>query len=422
MDKQITKKQITASGLLIALCWLAYACSLVGKVNYAASITQVELFFGVSHAEAGIVSTFYFFAYGTGQIINGIFSKRYNLKYVIFGSLLLSGVFNLVVGITDSFAVIKWVWLLNGICVSALWPCIIRLLSETLSKRQMVKASVVMGTSTATGTLIAYGLSSLFTALSIFRFSFYTAALLLPIGGILWLCAFSKLTKKAREEGIREDEEDGVAVVQAPVAAEKTRKRGIPRDLLIITVLLAVFAVTGNFIKDGLTTWVPSILKEEYGLSASLSILLTLFLPVLNIFGNLFANKLYKRLGDFIVVCGVLFLGATALTGCVIGSLSLKTAVITLCAFAFTCFLSSATHSAIVSVFPLQMKEKVNSGMMAGLMNGFSYVGSALSSYGLGAVADAWGWTTVFWLLFCICATSTVIAVVYKVVKIFVKK
>ena len=93
------KKRISASGLLISLCWLAYACSLIGKVNYAASITQVEAFFCVSHAEAGMVSTFYFFAYGAGQIFNGIFSKKYNLKYIIFGSLLLSGIFNLIVGL-----------------------------------------------------------------------------------------------------------------------------------------------------------------------------------------------------------------------------------------------------------------------------------------------------------------------------------
>lgn len=420
------KKQWSASGLLIALCWFAYACSLIGKVNYAASITQVEAFFSVSHAEAGMVSTFYFFAYGAGQILNGFLSKKYNLKYVIFGSLLLSGLFNLIVGITGSFAVIKWIWLLNGVCLSALWPSIIRLLSETLSKRQMVKASVIMGTSTATGTFIAYGLSSLFASLKIFRFAFYTASVVLPIGAILWLCSFSKLTANARIEGVKEDEEDGVAVVQARAQENKLENKPtakkMPRAILITALFLAVFAAAGNFIKDGLTTWIPSILKEEYGLSASLSILLTLCLPVLSIFGNLFANKLYKYIGDFIMVCGVLFLGATVLTGCVIGSLSLRMVVITLIAFSFTCFLAASAHSAIVSVFPLQMKGKINSGLMAGLLNGCCYVGSAISSYGLGAVADAWGWTTVFWLLFAVCATCTVFALIYRIVKILTRK
>ena len=409
---------MTASGLLLALCWMAYTCSLIGKVNYSASITQVEAFFGVSHAEAGMVSTFYFFAYGAGQIINGLLCKKYNIKYMVFGSLFLSGVINFAVGLTKSFAVIKWLWLINGLSLSVLWPSLIRLLSETFSKRRMVTASVIIGTTTATGTFITYGLGSLYAALGVFRFSFYTAAVVLPLGALVWFFSFSKLTKKAKVEGEKEDEEDGVVVLQAQNAEKAQGKVKMTRPILITVLLLCLFAVATNFIKDGLTTWIPSILKEEYGLPASLSILLTLFLPVLGIFGNLFSNKLYRFFGDFIVVVGVLFLGATALVGGVIASLSLRVAAITLIAFALTYFLAGSSNSTITSVFPLQMKGKINSGLIAGIINGCCYIGSTISSYGLGAVADKWGWSTVFWLLFAVSALVAVIAAVYKMIQV----
>lgn len=421
MEKQARKK-MTASGLLLALCWMAYTCSLIGKVNYSASITQVEAFFGVSHAEAGMVSTFYFFAYGAGQIINGLLCKKYNIKYMVFGSLFVSGVINLIVGLTNNFAVIKWLWLINGLSLSILWPSLIRLLSETFSKRRMVTASVIIGTTTATGTFITYGLGSLYAALGVFRFSFYTAAVVLPLGALVWLCSFSKLTKKAKVEGEKEDEEDGVVVLQAQSAENAQGKVKMTRTILITVLLLCLFAVATNFIKDGLTTWIPSILKEEYGLPASLSILLTLFLPVLGIFGNLFSNKLYRFFGDFIVVVGVLFLGATALVGGVIASLSLRVAAITLIAFALTYFLAGSSNSTITSVFPLQMKGKINSGLIAGIINGCCYIGSTISSYGLGAVADSWGWSTVFWLLFAVSALVVVIAAVYKMIQVCHRK
>ena len=421
MEKQARKK-MTASGLLLALCWMAYTCSLIGKVNYSASITQVEAFFGVSHAEAGMVSTFYFFAYGAGQIINGLLCKKYNIKYMVFGSLFVSGVINLIVGLTNNFAVIKWLWLINGLSLSILWPSLIRLLSETFSKRRMVTASVIIGTTTATGTFITYGLGSLYAALGVLRFSFYTAAVVLPLGALVWLCSFSKLTKKAKVEGEKEDEEDGVVVLQAQSAENAQGKVKMTRTILITVLLLCLFAVATNFIKDGLTTWIPSILKEEYGLPASLSILLTLFLPVLGIFGNLFSNKLYRFFGDFIVVVGVLFLGATALVGGVIASLSLRVAAITLIAFALTYFLAGSSNSTITSVFPLQMKGKINSGLIAGIINGCCYIGSTISSYGLGAVADSWGWSTVFWLLFAVSASVVVIAAVYKIILVCHRK
>ena len=79
--KEGKKKNIASSALLLALCWLVYTCSLLGKVNYSANITQVEDFFGVTHQSAGLVTSFYFFAYGAGQIVNGLLCTKYNIKY-----------------------------------------------------------------------------------------------------------------------------------------------------------------------------------------------------------------------------------------------------------------------------------------------------------------------------------------------------
>ena len=96
------KKGMSASMKLIFLCWLIYAFSYVGKVNYAASINQVMGNFGVTKAEAGLVSSFFFFAYGVGQILNGIFCKKYNLKLMISGSLIVSAIANIIVAVTPA--------------------------------------------------------------------------------------------------------------------------------------------------------------------------------------------------------------------------------------------------------------------------------------------------------------------------------
>ncbi|MBQ9782328.1 MAG: MFS transporter, partial [Clostridia bacterium] len=81
---QKTSKKLNKTTLLIALCWLVYTCSYLGKLGYNANITQIESVFNVSHSTAGIVSTFFFFAYGIGQVVNGIFCKKYNLKIMVF--------------------------------------------------------------------------------------------------------------------------------------------------------------------------------------------------------------------------------------------------------------------------------------------------------------------------------------------------
>ena len=68
--------------LLIFLAWLLYTISYLGKVNYSANITQIVDYYQISKAEAGMVPSFFFFAYGIGQVVNGLFCKKYNSFFV----------------------------------------------------------------------------------------------------------------------------------------------------------------------------------------------------------------------------------------------------------------------------------------------------------------------------------------------------
>lgn len=388
-------KGVPRTTRLLILCWLVYAASLLGKVNYAANITQIEAFYNVSHAAAGMASTFYFFAYGVGQVINGLLCKKYPLKYVVFGGLLVSGLMNFLVGFIGNFALIKYAWLLNGLALSVLWPCLIRLLSECMPKKEMLRASVVMGTTTAAGTIVIYALSALYVKIADFTWAFYTAAIVVPVIAFLWLFLFNRLAVPVEEEPS-----------DVPVREQSTVSSGKKTlsDIFACICLLAFVAVATNLIKDGLTTWVPSILKEGFALDTSFSILLTLALPIVGLFGNLFANTLYKKLKNFVVVLIALFFGVSVFLAVVIGSLTIGSSVAALLGFSLVYFLASSSNSTITSIFPLQMKGKINSGMIAGVLNGFCYVGSTISSYGLGLIADAWGWTVMFYVLLTVAA------------------
>ena len=68
---------------IIFICWLAYAMAYVGRLNFSASIVAIISDLGVTKAQAGLVSSCFFFAYGAGQLVNGVFSKHYNSKLMI---------------------------------------------------------------------------------------------------------------------------------------------------------------------------------------------------------------------------------------------------------------------------------------------------------------------------------------------------
>ena len=404
-----SKKADKRSLWLIALCWLVYACSYIGKLGYNANVTQIETLYGVTHAEAGTVSTFFFFAYGAGQIVNGLLCKKYNLRFAVFGSLLLSALMNILVGLAPSFAILKFLWLVNGAALSVLWTALIRLLAETLTEEKRKTAVIVMGTTVATGTFLTYGMSALFVALGNFQTVFYVAGALLPVVAVVWLIAYPHLTNTEAQP--KESE------ATKTESAEATDKKSGLQGLWAALIVMAVFAVTDNLVKDGLTTWVPSILKETYALPDYVSILLTLFLPVLAVFGATVAVALQKKIKSFVLICAVLFLTSAALIGVVIGFLPTGAVVVTMISFALVSCLMSGVNNVITSMAPMFWKNKINSGMLAGILNGFCYLGSTVSAYGLGAVADAWGWTATFWLLFALCAGCAIVGLVFAILK-----
>lgn len=414
-------KKIMASTLLIWLCWLVYACSYIGKLNYNASINQVMSFYNVDKDQAGLVGTFFFFAYGAGQVINGIFCKKYNLKWVVFASLLTAGIVNLCVGLAPSFGLIKYLWLANGMTMSVLWPCVIRFLAESLSKKDMARATVTIGTTGAFGMFFAYGISALFAEIN-FKVVFYVATTVLIGVAFLWAFSVSKLSKSAKAEC--EQIEEAIAETKGK---EVSQGRFSKKLLVAIIILFCFFGVATNFVKDGLATWLPTILKDQYGFKDSISLILTFSFSLLGLFGNAFATHMHRKVvKDFVLHDGIIFLVATVFIGVVMAGLSVESFLISLLVIILgiivvKLFIASS-NSLITSIFPLYMKGKVNSGLMAGILNGCCYVGSMASSYGLGLIAKNFGWTVAFWVLFTVCAIVTAIATVYFVVKKLIEK
>lgn len=406
------KQKRSPADLLIYLCWAAYSISYVGKVNYAANITRIMDFFAVSKAEAGLAQTFFFFAYGIGQVVNGLFCKKYNTKWMVFFSLVSSALLNLVVGIAKDFAVVKWLWLVNGFVLSMLWPLLIRTISESVARKSLDRANVVVGAAVACGTLVIYALSSVYAMFTSFHTAFYTATVLDLTIAVVWMLFYNVAVRRAREE--KNQEKTEMTANHQEDAGEETMH---PRLLPVVIVFLCMFSVGVNLVKDGANTWVPSILKEEFAFNESLAIFLTLFLPLLGIAGTPVAIFVRKKIPDYISSSTFGF----AITGIAIGvimwCLQMKLAVVMLAALLLIGFLSGYLNSMVVSVFPVYMRKMLNSGMISGVLNGFAYLGSTISSYGLGYVADKWGWMTVFTVLLSVCLFVCVCWIVYGMIK-----
>lgn len=412
-NKNIKKHVDKRQWLLVALCWAIYTASYLGKYCYNANKSVIMSYFSIDKATAGLVGTCFFIAYGAGQVVNGLLCKKYNIRFVVFGSLLISACCNAAMAFCDEFAVLKYVWFINGATLSVLWPTLVRLLSETLSDDYCPRAVVVMGTSVAVGTFITYGISAAFNAgigSSVsYKYAFLTAIICLPVLALVWNFAYPKLVGKGKAE--KEENTIEPQTIKAPI-----EKKKIGSSLMISLVILAFFAVVTNLVKDGLTTWIPKILEDTYEMPSYLSILLTLFLPMLALFGTAVAVRLNKNIPDTVDLCAIAFAFIGILMGAVMLFANLSAAVMILC-LSLVSLSTSAINNAVTSMFPLYHKAEINSGMAAGVLNGFCYIGSALSDYGLGLIADLSGWNAVFIVLCVASEVCVLIAIIRAIVK-----
>lgn len=221
---------------------------------------------------------------------------------------------------------------------------------------------------------------------------------------LLWFFAFRPLVDPLRAECETEERE------QAEQAQAQTS--GVNAFIVLIAIL-AAFAVANNFIKDGLTAWTPNILSQLYETPDWLSILLTLLLPVMAIGGSVVAVNVHKRTKNFVGSCAVLYIGSAILIGLVLGFISTPALPVTVACLALVSCLMAGVNNIVTSLVPLHLKSKINAGKLAGILNGFCYLGSTISTYGLGAIADGYGWLAVFITLLAVCCAVILVGVAY---------
>lgn len=373
---------------IIFICWLVYTAAYTGRLNFSASTVALIEAFNASKPDVGLVSSFFFFAYGAGQLVNGILSKKYNAKIMIFLSLAVSSLLNLLMPFCPSISVMKFIWLFNGIAQSVLWSTLIKTLSNYVSDERLPKAIFAMSTTVPVGTFIAYGLSALFVKFGMWQAVFFSGALIMSVSAVIWFLLYGK-GEKAK------------TVVPEVKEKQKTAK------VIILPLVLAAFAgIANGFIKDGINTWVPSVLYENFGISQSFSILLTLLLPLVSTLGAAGAKKTHEKIKSHSAMNLLFFSAASLAFAAILLSIKYHSLIAIMSCFILVACLMAMSNNVITSMFALDNRAVLNAGFAAGLLNTFCYVGSTITTYSLGAVSQANGWNPVFIIMLTVCAVA----------------
>ena len=382
MNSLQTKEQ-KASRALFVMCWLVYAIVCMTKNAYSASIAPIvtEGLFTKSHA--GIINSGYYVFYGLAQLVLvKLVDKISPVKLIntaLFGALISMIGF----AITDSFYVMLVLWCLTGLLQFAIWPAVIIIISRYLLPSHREKAMVYMAFAYCIGMLSNYAVASVVLKVSDWRMLFKTFVLVIIVTMVAWMVATKKTFSVL--EGVVKAEEKSNSVKEKTTGTWK----------IFLSSGIAVMLVPSlirTMMDMGLKSWVPTMITEIYGTSASLASMLTTILLLVNLGGIYIVGAVFpkyiKNEATCFGLCFVLALPFTALL-LFIGKIPVGAVVVFLTLV--TTFMY-AGHQLINVIIPSRFAKMNLSGGVASLLNAVASFGAVIANFGYGFLADLFGW------------------------------
>lgn len=387
----MTRKK-SRGAMFIALCTLVYFTSYITRKVYASTMLEIIRDLSYTNEGAGLVNTALFITYGAGQIISGVLGDHIAPHKLIFCGIVTSSVCNLLMPVFPGIGAMTVLWAINGFCQALFWPPLVRMMAEHLTGDEYSRACVAVSIGSSLATVCIYLTSSLFIALSGWRLNFYAAGTFGLLVAAVWMVLTSRMEKA---------DHASADVAEHPSGAEM--KEEIPFSRLVILsglIPICVCIVLQGMLRDGLDSWMPTLISDTFDLSAALSTLTGVVMPIFAMLSFKLADRLQKAMKNELRTTALLF-GIAAVLAVVLYFFYNCNMVLSVFLIASLTGCMHGINLILITWVPAYFARYGRIATFSGILNAFTYIGSALAMYGFGAISDKLSWqaTIVSWLV-----------------------
>lgn len=385
------------SKLLFFACFIAYASSYIGRVNYSAAIASILADGFFTKAQAGFIGSVFFIVYGSCQLLWGILGDKLSPFKMIATGLFLAAFSNLAFSFSKTVLAMSIIWGINGISHSMLWSPVLRILSNVINKDYRQKACLNISLAIPFGTISAYFLSSFIIKYSVWRNVFIISFIFLIASLAFFVFTFLKIRAHLTFSDLPDIHRETIS------NKEILHRKGFVPILLSSGLLIAILpTILHGTLKEGITVWVPTMISETYGTSVSFSVFLTMLLPLCYAAGAYLISPIYNKILRKNEMATAAFSMAVALVPLIV--LLFMNRLTPIISVLLMAIITTSAHSfnyLLITLVPVRFAKLGKTATVTGIMNSSAYLGSAVSTYGLGAIAESFGWqkTIYIWLL-----------------------
>jgi len=265
--------------ILLSFC-VFYLFLYLGRFNFWPIAPLVKEDLDLSHVEIGLINALLLWGFGLGDLVHGRLAEAYGLRLWVLGGAVLTTVLNWITSFGTSAMTIAIPWGIAGFVNAACWGPAISMISQWWPRRDRGMAMGILGIFTGGAMLLMWWISGLVGAKFGWQAAFRYPPLIIAVLGV----GFFLLTRdRPADVGLPEYiEEDEVSAAPEALAPERLKGFGPYKELLTNPRFQLASHVKGleNFVRYGLTTWVPIYYFTEGGLSIESTILVTFLLPL----------------------------------------------------------------------------------------------------------------------------------------------
>lgn len=260
--------------------FIAYLFDAMEIILLSIALPVIRQDLGLSINEAGALATATLLGIGASSIVTGWYSDNYGRRKALIASLLVFGSLTAAIAYANELYMLLLLRFVSGLGLGGVWSIVSAYIAETWPPQQRARATAFVISAFPIGAILAAMTAKYMLPEWRTLFLYSGIAVVLPIGYILFFVPESQSWKNQKD----------AAVNKANVSIKEIFSADLQKTTLLGTTA-ASFALLGYW---GASTWLPSYLVQERGLSLGA---MAGFMAMLN-FGNFLGMNFFGFLAD----------------------------------------------------------------------------------------------------------------------------
>ncbi len=413
----MSKSSIRGKAKAIAwLCTLVYFGSYITRQNF--NVMQIYVIQNWTSADPkdlfGTIITVMTITYGVGQVVCGFLGDKIKPQYMLTGGLALASITNILmavpqISVESNIVLMAVIWGVNGFAHSMLWPPIVRIMSMYLTDEEYGYSAVRVSWGSQFATIILYlGCPTLImgiTALSgtgnallsrvaslEWRGAMLVCAAIGIIIDVVWVIFYPKLLKEPLRDAPKK-------------SRSNSKSTGVPIPAFVIAPLVCIFfgIIFQGVLRDGITNWTPTLLKESFGLEDWISTMLAVLLAVFAIFSFSVYEYIHKKFFKNEVFCAAMIFGFSAVMSAIVLLMFVFEVNVVVLFVLLEAIIVGNMHGINLMLITVVPKRFVRSGkvsLFSGVLNACTYIGAAVGTMVFAMLSgDSWIPVIISWIV-----------------------